>query len=321
MIGACRARVQAEPIRAVRLQHKGPAIFDGDHAARRLDAPVLRQRALIKELAVLRDAHARGLLPPEEGERQQREQGDERNDGDVELLDGLHNFIINFPFTEGKATIRIMERIDDLQFRGLKIIQDDEASCFTEDAVLLANYLRAGPRDRVVDLGAGGGLISILAEAKTGAKFVGIEKQAKLVDLARRSAAMNGQAIDFCEMDVRDAPRQFGHGCFTAAVSNPPYFDALEDCGQSEGRALARHGGAALLDAFLEAAFLLLKNGGKLYMCWPVSGLTDALCLLRARRLEPKALRLVCQGQEPRLALITAKKLGKSGLKLSLANQ
>jgi tRNA1Val (adenine37-N6)-methyltransferase len=207
-----------------------------------------------------------------------------------------------------------MERIDDLQFQGLKIIQDDGEACFTEDAVLLANYLRAGPQDRVVDLGAGGGIISILAAAKTGAKFVGIEKRTRLVELARRSAAMNAQAIEFFEMDVRDAPRQFGHGSFTVAVSNPPYFDAPADSGQSEGRALARHGGAALLDAFLEAAFLLLKNGSNLYLCWPVRGLTDALCLLRARRLEPKGLRLVCQGKEPRLALITAKKLGKSGL-------
>ena len=321
MGGAGRARMQAEPVRAVRLQHKGPAILDGDHAALCLDAPVLRQRALVNDDAMLRDAHARCLLPPEEGKRQQRKQGDERYDDNIELLDGLHNFIINFPFAEGKATIGNMERIDDLQFQGLKIIQDDAEPCFTEDAVLLANYLKAGPRDRVVDLGAGGGLISILAAAKTGAQFVGVEQQAKLVDLARRSAAMNAQAIDFFAMDVRDAPRQFGHGSFTLAVTNPPYFDAPEKSGQCGGRALARHGGAALLDVFLESAFLLLKNGGKLFMCWSASGLTDALCLLRARRLEPKDLHLVCQGKEPRLALITAKKLGKSGLRLGLSNQ
>lgn len=214
-----------------------------------------------------------------------------------------------------------MERIDDLQFQGLSIIQDDEEPCFTQDAVLLANYVRAGPKDRVVDLGAGGGLISILGAAKTGARFVGVEKQAKLVELARRSAAMNGQAIDFLEMDVRDAPGVLGHGSFTLALTNPPYFDALGALSPHEGRQMARQGGAALLPAFLEAAFLLLKNGGKLFMCWPAGGLTDALCLLRAHRLEPKALQLVCEGQEPRLALITAKKLGKSGLTLTLGKE
>lgn len=212
----------------------------------------------------------------------------------------------------------IMERVDDLQFCGLHIIQDDESACFTEDAVLLANDLRLKPQDTVVDLGCGNGLLCILGAGKTGARFTGLDKQARLIGQARRSAAMNAQAIDFYEMDVRDAPAFFGHGSFTAAVTNPPYYPAAE-AGKNASRAMARHGDADTLDAFLSAAFLLLKNGGRLFLCWPAEGLTDILSGLRAHRLEPKRMTLVSHGETPRLALIEAKKLGKSGLKLRIA--
>lgn len=213
-----------------------------------------------------------------------------------------------------------MERIDDLQFKGLYIIQDDEAACFTEDAVLLANYLRLKPTDAVIDIGCGGGLLCILGEGKTGARFTGVDKQTRLIELARRSAEMNAQAIAFHAMDAADAPAFFGHGAFTAAVMNPPYFSA-ESAGISESRALARHGGADTLNTFLTATFLLLKNGGKLFLCWPAEGLTDIFSALRKERLEPKRMTLVCRAGKPRLALIEARKLGKSGLILTLAEQ
>ncbi|MDO4572252.1 MAG: methyltransferase [Clostridia bacterium] len=206
-----------------------------------------------------------------------------------------------------------MERIDDLQFRGLKILQDDGETRFSEDAVLLANFLRLRPEDRVIDLGSGGGILCILGEGKTGARFTGVERQARLVSLARRSAAMNGQAIEFLEMDLREAPGRLGHGAFTAAVMNPPYFQTGERS-RNPGRAEARHGGAETLGEFLRAAFLLLKNGGRLFLCWPAAGLTDVLSALRAERLEPKRMAFVMQADLPRLALIEAKKLAGPGL-------
>ena len=48
-----------------------------------------------------------------------------------------------------------MERIDDLQFQGLSIVQDDALPCFTADAVHLVHFLRLGTHDRALDLGCG----------------------------------------------------------------------------------------------------------------------------------------------------------------------
>ena len=59
------------------------------------------------------------------------------------------------------------ERIDDLQCRGYRIIQDTEGFCFGQDAVLLANYaLKAvKPESRVLDLGTGTGIVPLLIAA------------------------------------------------------------------------------------------------------------------------------------------------------------
>lgn len=208
-----------------------------------------------------------------------------------------------------------MLRTDDLQFQGLQIIQDGNGACFSEDAVLLSDFLRLTPRDSAVDLGAGNGIISILGAAKTGARFTGVECDAAQCALARRSAELNKQEITFCCMDVADAPGALGRGVFSAAVMNPPYF-VCGDPADNPARALARHAAAETLDRFLGAAFQLLNNGGRLFLSYPAAQLTDLICSLRKNRLEPKRLRpaLPDASGVPQRVLVEAKKLGKPGL-------
>ena len=63
------------------------------------------------------------------------------------------------------------ERIDDLQYKGLKIIQNEKDFCFGIDAVLLSDFAK-GIKDGsyVVDLCTGNGIIAILLSGKTNAK-------------------------------------------------------------------------------------------------------------------------------------------------------
>ena len=55
------------------------------------------------------------------------------------------------------------ERIDDLQYRGLKLIQNTKEFCFGVDSVLLSDFAKHIKREaRVLDLGTGTGIIGIL---------------------------------------------------------------------------------------------------------------------------------------------------------------
>ncbi|MCE5187831.1 MAG: methyltransferase [Eubacteriales bacterium] len=208
-----------------------------------------------------------------------------------------------------------MERMDDLQYEGLVLYQDTEYARFGADALKLCSFLRLKPEDRVVELGSGTGVICILGERKTGARFTGVERQARLVALSQKSAQQNGQAIRFLEADAAQAPDLLGRGIFTAAVMNPPYFTSGEPS-PNHSLADARHDAARTLETFLSAAFQLLCNGGRLFLIYPADALTELLSELRAHRLEPKRMRFLYTkpGMAAKRVLVEAKKLGKPGL-------
>ena len=71
------------------------------------------------------------------------------------------------------------ERIDDLNIKGYRIIQNQKKFCFGMDAVLLSSFAKVKRGENVLDLGTGTGIIPILLEAKTeGKQFTGLEIQA-----------------------------------------------------------------------------------------------------------------------------------------------
>ena len=117
--------------------------------------------------------------------------------------------------------IKENERIDDLQYKGLKLIQKKDGFCFGIDAVLLAYFAQVPKNGRVIDLGTGTGIIAVLVAAKKEpAGVVGLEIQADMADMASRSVILNGleDKISIVHGDIRDAVQLFGASSFDAVV-------------------------------------------------------------------------------------------------------
>lgn len=118
------------------------------------------------------------------------------------------------------------ERIDDLQYKGLKIIQKDDGFCFGLDAVLVSNFADVRKNDCVIDLGTGTGIISILIAGKTEAKSItGIEIQEDMAEMANRSIKLNNlqDRVKIICGDLRKSPEIFGISKFDVVVTNPLY--------------------------------------------------------------------------------------------------
>ena len=96
------------------------------------------------------------------------------------------------------------ERIDDLEYKGLKIIQNTEGFCFGIDSVLLADFAKEIKRDsKVIDLGTGTGIIGILLCAKTEiSRMVGVEIQEEVYDIAKRNVKLNKLEEKFTLMNI-----------------------------------------------------------------------------------------------------------------------
>ncbi|NCA66964.1 MAG: methyltransferase domain-containing protein [Clostridia bacterium] len=186
------------------------------------------------------------------------------------------------------------ERLDDLNYKGMKILQSKALYCFTSDAVILANIVKANSKAKVADLCSGSGVIALLIAAKTNAeKVVGIELQPRLADLAQRSISLNNlsEKVEIKNADIKDSVALLGHGSQDIVVCNPPYYRMGEgEMSDNPEIALCRHEVAITLEQIVNIAAKLVKFGGKFYIVYRADRLSELLCLLSGAGLEPKRL-------------------------------
>ena len=124
-----------------------------------------------------------------------------------------------------KLSLKKSERLDDLQFEGLKLVQDKDLYAFTSDSVVLANFLKIKRGETAVEIGVGSGVISILATKKTNAKsIVGFEIQKPLFTLAQKNLQINNISnITFINDDVKNFSKYLAKESVDVVFSNPPY--------------------------------------------------------------------------------------------------
>lgn len=212
------------------------------------------------------------------------------------------------------------ERLDDLQFNNLFIIQNTSGYCFTSDAVDLANFVKCGSKDRIVDLCAGSGVIGMLAQAKTKAKqVVFVELQENLADMCKRSIEHNKlKNCTVVNAPLQGVNRIIGTG-YEVVVCNPPY--KLTNGGkinENEEIAICKHEIKVTLKEIVCEASKLLKFGGKFYTVNKEERLTDLFCFMRECGIEPKVLKIKKSEKGANIVLIEGKKGGKSGISIQL---
>lgn len=214
------------------------------------------------------------------------------------------------------------ERIDDLEYKGLKVIQNKDGFCFGIDSVLLSDFAKEIKKDsRVLDLGTGTGIISILLCGKTKIKeIIGVEIQEEVYEMAKRSSELNGLENRFklLNEDLKNLSKNFPANSFDAIVTNPPY--KKKNTGlinENEMQKISRHETKCNIEDIAKISSLLLKSNCSIYMVHRPNRLVDIIEALRKYKLEPKIIRMVYPkiNKEPNLVLIKATKCGKPFLK------
>ena len=215
------------------------------------------------------------------------------------------------------------ERIDDLEFKGLKIIQNEKGFCFGMDSVLLSDFAKNMKNNStVLDLGTGTGIIPILLCGKTNLKkVVGIEIQQDVANMAKRSSQLNNlqDRFEVVNTNIIDLKNIYEKQSFDVIVTNPPY--KKENTGitnENEAKLISRHEITANLEDFISISKDLLKDKGEFYMVHRPERLVDILSLMRKYKIEPKTLKFVSpnKNKEPNLILIKGIKNANSFLKI-----
>lgn len=213
------------------------------------------------------------------------------------------------------------ERLEDLYCNGLKIIQNRQGYCFTSDSVILANYVKARKSDSIVELCAGGGVISILLSAKTNfKKIIAVELQQNLASLAQRNIEINNLSsrIEVKNISLQDAPKTLGKNAFDVVVCNPPYTNNSFRKNTNEEIYIARQEVFMTLKELIVSAKDLLNYGGKFYFVHRADRLDEIVNLLNANEFIPKEITFVYpkQNADAYLIMIKAVKNAKRGVKV-----
>lgn len=214
--------------------------------------------------------------------------------------------------------IKENERVDCLQRKGYRIIQDPGKFCFGMDAVLLSDFAKANEDDRVLDIGTGTGIIPILMEARYGgSRYTGLEVQEESADMALRSVALNQleDKISIVTGDIREAETYFEAASFDVITCNPPYMIGQHGLANpEEPKAIARHEVKCTLEDIIEKSARLLVPGGKFYMVHRPFRLAEIMTCMSKYKIEPKRMRLVYPyvDKEPNMVLIEGARGGKS---------
>ncbi len=205
------------------------------------------------------------------------------------------------------------QSVDPILGGALRIVQPACGYRFAIDSILLARFARPAQSARVLELGAGCGVVSVIIAALHRPKqIVAVELQAQLAEMIAQNAALNGIAMltGLCA-DLRSELPGITPASFDYVVANPPYRMVSTGRQSPDGqKRVARSGDSETLTAFVNAASRYTKYRGKVAMVFTASRTAELISALTSKALEPKRIRFVHSrpGESARLILVEARK-------------
>ncbi len=230
--------------------------------------------------------------------------------GDLSILDDKHP----------SAKLETVDRVFDGR---VAVVQRRGGYRFSLDSLLLACFVAVQGNLRIVDLGAGNGVVGLsLAVLHDGVEVVGVELQETMVERARRGVKLNGlgQRVQMVPADVRALDKELASRRFDVAVCNPPYRPPRSGrVNPDTERLLARHEAEGGLADFVRAGASLLRHRGRMCLVYPAERAVELFSLLRRHGLEPRRARFVHSFADApaTLVLVEGVKGARTGLKVA----
>lgn len=206
--------------------------------------------------------------------------------------------------------------------RDIKLYQHQNGYRFSVDAVLLYAFVTVRHAKKIVDLGAGSGVIGLLLAKKyVKSSVLLVELQRSLFTIAEKNIRMNtleNRVTALCS-DIRILRQKLPAKSYDVVVANPPFRRPKSGrLSRGEEKAVARHELTLTLPALAETASYLLRARGRCYLIFHPERMLEVVDALRTYHLEPKRLRFVHNDvkTESKIMLVEAVKEGRPGMKI-----
>jgi tRNA1Val (adenine37-N6)-methyltransferase len=196
----------------------------------------------------------------------------------------------------------------------IQISQNPNGYRYSVEPFLLAYWVRPAKKSRILDIGTGCGIISLLLMSRhVDLEITGVEIQSTLYQSALENVRANGWSdrIQVVEGDFQSVAGELEPESFDWIISNPPYRKAnsgkINPCRE---KALARHELALTLETLVAASAPLLKPEGRIALAYPHYRLEEVMDQLQQHELNPARYVRVLGHDEvaPKICLVEAVK-------------
>ncbi|MCQ2381873.1 MAG: methyltransferase [Clostridia bacterium] len=205
-----------------------------------------------------------------------------------------------------------MEYLNDA---GLLIEQPDNLYKLSSDAVALGNFVECKKNDRVIDVGCGTGVLTLLiAFQQQPREIICVDINPNAVTQIKKNIAINEDKLSTTKFTPLNADARQLHTIITAnsadiIVCNPPYFTTGKKS-QNINVSQARHDDTLSLEDLAVLSTRNLKYGGTVYFCYPANQLAKAVTIFENHNFRIKTIKLLSNNKGVYLAIFRAKKGG-----------
>ncbi|MGL6154954.1 MAG: tRNA1(Val) (adenine(37)-N6)-methyltransferase [Cetobacterium sp.] len=148
-----------------------------------------------------------------------------------------------------------------------QLIQKKKGFRFGTDAVILSNFFKGKKDGKILEIGIGNGIISILLSIKNKIDFIkGIDIQEEAIELARRNIKLNNleNKISLLCGDVKELKEG---NTYDYIITNPPYMaNDGKVKNEIDSKKISRHEITLTLEELIQSSKKLLKPRGELFL-------------------------------------------------------